>query len=149
MNFTITTAINPVSTYPITVSFAIATANSNTVQTCSGTFAVSTPGTLTGVAFVNTNRKISASNQVIFNAFTSTPLASGAYLRATTTLTLSYTYVQLNPNKLQKVSTTDGTLLLSNLTSTSVNAQYPLTVGNYTITNPKFANKAVSVVFST
>lgn len=149
VTFSITTALNPVSTYPISVSFTITTSDASTVQTCSSTFSVSSPSVLTNVTFVNSNRRISGTNQVIFYGFTSTPLASGAYLRASTSLGLSYTYVPLTPNKLQRVATTDGTLLLSNLTSTSVNAQYPLTVGNYTLTNPKYSNKSVSVVFST
>lgn len=146
--FQLTNIRNPPSLAPITLSFSIST-QIGVVQQCTSTFAPSSTNVLTSLTFPNSNRSISASNQIIFNAVTSNPLPANAYLRINTSLAVGYTYVPLRPNKLQKVTTTDGTLLLSNLTSTAVSSQYPLTVGNFTLSNPKYSGKGVLVTFST
>lgn len=146
--FQLTTVKNPPSTAPISMTFTIST-QTGVVQQCSSTFSVTIPNSLTSITFTNTNRTISVVNPIIFNSVTSNPLPANAYLRVTTSLALGYTYVPLRPNKLQKVTTTDGSLLLSNLTSVGVSSQYPITVGNFSLTNPKFTGKGVLITFST
>lgn len=139
---------NPTSTIPIGISFSIVS-SLGTVQTCSTTFSSSQPNSLINTTFTNSNRTISASNAIILNTVTQTPLPAGCYLRLSTSLSVSYTYVPLNPNKPQRITTTDGSLLLGNLTSTNRNSLFPLTIGNFTVQNPRYSGKPVAISIST
>jgi hypothetical protein len=121
----------------------------NTVQICSSTFSVNTPNTFKSITFTTNNKIISVNNTIVLSLTTTNSLFAPTYLRVNTSLPIAFSFIILNTNRPYKVTTTDGSVLLTNLTSGNINSNYPLTVGNFILTNPAYSSKSVLVTFST
>ena len=147
-------ARNPASTASIAVSVSFATLVSGverTFMTCSTTFSVSTPNAFTFLNFTANNLAISASNVVTLKLTPRNPISPSTYLRINPSgLALSFTFNQYsNQAAIPFSSSTGGDLLLGNLTTSTTTKPSTLTLNNFTLVNPPYGNKAVTLWFST
>ena len=113
-------------------------------------FSVSTPNQLGFLNFGTTEKAIGATNIVTLRLGVTNPISTISHLRIDSNiLSLSYQFHQYNqgtqPNQ---IITTDNSLLLGNLTSSTTSSPIFLTLKNFTLTNPPYANKPVSLTFT-
>lgn len=149
-------ARNPASTAPITISIILLARTSNTQSSymnCTSTFSVSTPNTfrLLNFAPATTNTTIGATNIATLRLQLTNPISSISYLRIQPSI-LSVTYQFNNYNQITQPflsTTSDGSLLLGNLTNATTSSPLILTLNNFTQINPPYANKPVTLTFTT
>lgn len=150
-------AKNPASTAPITISIILLARTSNTQSSymnCTSTFSVSTPNAfkLVNFAAATPNTTISATNIVGLRLQLTNPISSVSYLRIQPNiLSVTYQFSNYNQNTQPFLATTsDGSLLLGNLTNLTISSSpITLVLNNFTLINPPYANKPVSLTFST
>ena len=121
-------------------------------MTCTGTFSVSSLNSFSTVNFATTNTGISQNNIVTLFLSLKNPVSSISYLRIDPgILSLSYQYNQYNnlPAKPNEFTTTDGTILLGNLTMSTTNPPQLIVLNNFTLQNPPYSSKSVTVTFRT
>ena len=102
--------------------------------------------------FAISNTAISANNILTLSLQPTNPISAASYLRINPSI-LRLTYLYNNYNQGTQPSqnpTTDGTLLIGNLTGTGT-ASSPgyLVLNNFTLTNPPYGNKPVTLTFTT
>lgn len=147
-------AKNPPSQQPITFSVSLmvtVSSTDRTYMTCSSTFSVPTPNSFSVLTFPTTNSAIGASNVITLRLTPKNPISSATYLRINPGgLTISYTYNLYNQaTRPSQTTTTDGTLLLGNLTASTTTPPISLTLNNFTLVNPPYSSKAVTLTFTT
>lgn len=130
----------------------ISTNNQYSYQNCTATFAVPSPNSFKMANFAITNTAISATNILTLSLQPSNPISTTSYLRINPSI-LRLTYVYNNYNQGTQPSqnpTTDGTLLIGNLTSAGISSSPSfLVLNNFTLSNPPYANKPVTITFTT
>eukprot|EP00919_Chromeraceae_sp_WS-2016_P004616 GHVR01010962.1.p1 GENE.GHVR01010962.1~~GHVR01010962.1.p1 ORF type:complete len:148 (+),score=10.16 GHVR01010962.1:1972-2415(+) len=119
---------------------------------CTTNFQVSQANTFNKIQFQTTDKKISATNVITLGLEFNNPISSTSYLRIVpnNALSLTYQYVFVNPGLTTpsgKVEITD--LIIGNLTSSTTSSPSFLVLGNFTLTNPPYANKPATIVFKT
>ena len=115
------------------------------------TFNINTPNEFGLLNFANSDKTISQNNIITLRLSVTNPISSISYLRIDSDiLSLTYQFYQYNQGTQPTETTTnDGTLLLGTLTTSTTSSPTFLTLNNFTLTNPPYANKAVSLTFTT
>lgn len=149
-------ARNPPSTNAITISlvlyYKVSLSTQYSYQNCTSTFSVPTPNNFKLTSFYYTNTAISATNIVTLSLQLNNPISSISYLRISPgILRVTYQYNNYNlPGVTPSQSpTSDGTLLLGNLTLAGSSQPNYLVLNNFTMVNPPYANKPVTITFTT
>lgn len=140
---------NPISTYPINIVFNILTTSSNSIQTCANSFSATVPNSFRSISFINSVKTISSNNTIVLSLTINNPLPNTAVLNLSTTLPITYNYVGLNLNKPYLLNTSNGNLIIANITSTNISSGFPLLIGNFILTNPPYSGVSIPVIFST
>ena len=120
-------------------------------MTCSTSIQVSTPNSFTLLTFPNSVSTILATNIITLRLTPKNPISTSTYLRINPGgLDLSFVFNLYNQNaRPSQTTTTDGTLLLGNLTTSTTVKPTSLTLNNFTLINPPYSNKIVTLTFST
>lgn len=129
----------------------ISTFSEYSYQNCTSSFSVGTPNTFKMTNFATTVTDISASNIITLRLQLTNPISSISYLRIQPNglgLVFQYNFNNQGTQPFVVSSTTDGSLLLGNLTA-ATSAPGFLTLNNFTLTNPPYANKPVTMTFTT
>ena len=147
-------AKNPASSKSISYSvtlFANVSSSLKSYMTCSSTFSVSTPNTFNNLTFSTSNKAISASNVITLRLGAKNPVSSSTYLRIDPGgLSLAYAFNLYNQGtRPNQITTNDGTVQLGNLTASTTTAPAYLVLNNFTLVNPSYSSKAVSLTFTT
>jgi len=117
---------------------------------CSTTLSVPTPNTFRLTNFSPSNTAIGATNIITLRLQVTNPISSISYIRMQPSiLTLSYQFNNYNQGTQPFQSTTsDGSLLLGNLTQSTTVSPSILTLNNFTLINPPYAGKPVTLTFT-
>jgi hypothetical protein len=118
-------------------------------QNCTTTFSVSNPNTFPPIAFTPNSAAISATNIITLYLTPVNPISSNSYLRIYPgILKLSYKFNSYSQNTQPYQNlTSDGSLLLSNLAGSTTPPI--ISLSNFTLVNPPYANKPVAITFTT
>lgn len=118
---------------------------------CTSTFTVSTPNTFRLTNFATSVTTISASNIITLRLQLTNPISSISYLRIQpNSLSLTYQFNNYNQGTQPfQTTTSDGSVLLGNLTSSTTSSPSILTLNNFTLFNPPYANSPVSITITT
>lgn len=142
---------NPPSTAPISIQLIVQTSANQNIQQCSVSLAAETPNNLRA-SFTLSNRAISASNNFRLNFVNSNPIQGNtSFLRISSPLPLNYTYSAANSQSSTpplRVSSSDGSVLISGLSTSNISSLTPYFLGLFTLTNPP-STEAVSLTFTT
>ena len=134
---------NPSSTAPITIILTIKTNTAFTVQNCSTSLTASVPNTFRNILFSLTNYSILAVNTVALSLILNNPIpANTSYIRLNSSLSISYSYSAQTGNVPVQTPTSDGSLLIGNLSNTNLNSGNSYTIGNFIVTN-SYSSKPV------
>lgn len=120
-------------------------------MSCSTSFFVTTPNSFRMTSFATSTTSISASNTITLRIQLTNPISSFSYLRIQpNSLTLSYQFNNYNQGTSPfQATANDGSILLGNLTQSTTSSPSILTLNNFTLINPPYANKAVTVTITT
>ena len=134
---------------PISIYIAIRF-STLTIQNCTPILTVNTSGTFSGISFPLTNNAILAQNNLSLSFVPANPLPQGSsYLRIISQVPITYNYTNTGTsNKPSQITTTDGSLLIGNLSANSINFGSPYTLGNFVVTNPP-SIKTLTIIFIT
>ena len=115
------------------------------------TFSINTPNEFGLLNFDNADKTISQQNIITLRLSVTNPISTISYLRIDPDiLSLTYQFHQYNQGtQPTEVTTNDGTLLLGDLTDSTTSSPTFLTLKNFTLTNPPYANKPVTLTFTT
>jgi hypothetical protein len=142
---------NPPSTAAISIQILIQTATSQNVQQCYVQLAATTPNQLRAT-FPLANNGISSSNSIKLTFRSSNPIpGSTSYLRISSPLTISYAYSSSNSSSTispVRVSSSDGSVLISGLSTSNIAALSSYYLGLFSMVNPP-STKIVSLIFTT
>lgn len=142
---------NPPSTAPISIQFIVQTSNNQNVQQCFYQLSVNTPNSLRA-AFAPSNLTISAGNSIKLSFRSSNPIpGSTSYLRISSPLGLAYSYAAANSTSTTapvRVSSTDGSVLISGLSTSNIAALSLYNLGLFTLTNGP-SSKKYTLTFTT
>lgn len=118
---------------------------------CTSTFSVSTPNSFRITSFATTNPAISASNVITLRLQVTNPVSSISYIRIQpNTLALTYQFNNYNQGTQPfQVTATDGSMLIGNLTTSTTSSPSILTLNNFTLINPPYSTKPVTITFTT
>lgn len=119
---------------------------------CTTSFAPTTPNSFRLINFVPGSTTIASSNIITLRLQLTNPISSISFLRIQPSiLSLSYQFNFYNQQGIQpyQTSTIDGSLLLGNLTQSTSSSPSILTLNNFTLINPPYANKPVTLTIST
>ena len=153
---TLNSARNPASFAPIKLKIVISASDGSSVyMTGSTTIAASTTNTFNGVTFDLPVKTISSINSNVGLRVTlRNPLNSNTFLRVTGASQISFSYGYAF-NSLSTVPTEitgqpSGQLLLGNLARSTITSEPTiLSLGNFTVINPPYSQKSVSLTFRT
>lgn len=118
---------------------------------CTSTFAVSTTNVFRATNFGIVNTTIAATNIATLRLQLTNPISSISYVRIQPNiLTISYQFSNYNMGTQPfQTSTSDGSLLLGNFTTSTTSSPTIINLNNFTLINPPYANKPVTLTFTT
>lgn len=118
---------------------------------CTSTFSVSTPNTFRSTNFGIVNTTIGATNIATLRLQLTNPISSISYVRIQPNiLTITYQYSNYNMGTQPFQGTTsDGSLILGNFTLSTTSSPSIINLNNFTLINPPYANKPVTLTFTT
>ncbi len=153
-SITLNSARNPASTAPIKLIVIVSASDGSSVyMTGSTTLSASTPNTFNGVTFDISNKIILATNTNINLRITpKEPINWNTYIRIiySNYVSTAYTYAfnSLSSIPLEISGQPTSQMLIGNLTrNTTTSEPTLLSMGNFTIVTPPFAQKPVTITF--
>lgn len=120
---------------------------------CSQTFSVATPNTFRGTSFTSTspNPAISSTNILTLRLTLTNPISSISYIRIQPSiLPITYQFNNYNMGTQPFLQpTSDGSILLGGLTTSTTASPSIVNLNNFTVGNPPYGNKPVTLTFTT
>lgn len=137
----------------ITMLAKISSTNSKSYMTCNSSLSVSTSNSFSSLYFSPSDATIGAQNVITLGISPTNPISSSTVILINPNgLSLTYAYNSYFPSGTQPSSSVqfDGTILISNLVSSSATSSPTvISLSNFTLQNPPYANKPVTLTFST